>query len=45
MCFLANLTVLGPSMGFGYSAVALPPLQSPDSEFKIDANQASWIGW
>ncbi|XP_033208952.1 facilitated trehalose transporter Tret1-like isoform X2 [Belonocnema kinseyi] len=43
MCFLANLTVLGPSMGFGYSAVALPPLQSPKSEFKIDANQASWI--
>lgn len=43
MCLLANLTVLGPSMGFGYSAVALPSLQSPNSEYKIDDNLASWI--
>ncbi|XP_051174507.1 facilitated trehalose transporter Tret1-like isoform X2 [Leptopilina boulardi] len=43
MCVLANLSVMGPSMGFGYSTVALPPLQSPNSEFKINDNQASWI--
>lgn len=43
MCALANLSVMGPSMGFGYSAVALPPLQSPNSEFHINENQASWI--
>lgn len=44
MSILANISVLGPAMGFGYSAVVLPTLQSPDSDIKIDAHQASWIG-
>ncbi|XP_043279057.1 facilitated trehalose transporter Tret1-like isoform X2 [Venturia canescens] len=43
MSILANISVIGPAMGFGYSAVVLPTLQSADSELKIDPRQASWI--
>ncbi|KAK2582024.1 hypothetical protein KPH14_002730 [Odynerus spinipes] len=39
----ANCVVLGPAMGFGYSAVALGSLMSPSSDVKIDYNQANWI--
>lgn len=45
MCLSANVVVLGPAMGFGYSAVTLGPLMSPSSDVKIDFNQANWIGW
>ncbi|XP_012270218.1 facilitated trehalose transporter Tret1-2 homolog isoform X2 [Orussus abietinus] len=41
--FIANLSVLGPAMGMGYSAIALPPLTSPTSELKMTQNQAYWI--
>ncbi|XP_047352566.1 facilitated trehalose transporter Tret1-2 homolog isoform X1 [Vespa velutina] len=43
MSLSANVVVLGPAMGFGYSAVALGPLMSPSSDVKIDFNQANWI--
>lgn len=39
----ANSVVLGPAMGFGYSAVALGPLTSSSSDVKINYNQANWI--
>ena len=39
------MSVLGPSMGFGYSAVALPVLQTNSTNgLSIDDQQASWIG-
>lgn len=45
MCALVNITVLGPSMGFGYSAVALPSLRSNTTTgLHINEQQASWIG-
>ena len=43
MSLCVNLSVLGPSMAFGYSAVALGPLMSPTSDVKIDKVQANWI--
>ncbi|KAF7411411.1 hypothetical protein HZH66_000307 [Vespula vulgaris] len=43
MSFSANIAVLGPAMGFGYSAVVLGPLMSSSSDVKIDFNQANWI--
>ncbi|CAK9833441.1 Facilitated trehalose transporter Tret1-2 homolog [Anthophora retusa] len=43
MSLLANSSVLGPSMAFGYSAVALGPLMSSTSDVKIDKFQANWI--
>ncbi|XP_015602755.1 facilitated trehalose transporter Tret1-2 homolog isoform X2 [Cephus cinctus] len=43
MCIIANCSVLGPAMGLGYSAVALPSLTSPQSQIKINESQASWI--
>nr|XP_012139367.1 PREDICTED: facilitated trehalose transporter Tret1 isoform X2 [Megachile rotundata] len=43
MSLCANSSVLGPSMAFGYSAVALGPLMSDTSEVKIDKVQANWI--
>ncbi|KAJ8687236.1 hypothetical protein QAD02_023030 [Eretmocerus hayati] len=43
-CALVNVTVLGPSMGFGYSAVVLPTLKSNTTEgLHVDEQQASWI--
>ena len=44
MSVFANFSVLGPAMGFGYSAVVLPTLQSVNSDIKINERQASWIG-
>ncbi|CAK9801244.1 Facilitated trehalose transporter Tret1-2 homolog [Anthophora plagiata] len=43
MSLLANSSVLGPSMAFGYSAVALGPLMSSTSDVKIDKFQGNWI--
>ncbi|KOC67291.1 Facilitated trehalose transporter Tret1-2 like protein [Habropoda laboriosa] len=43
MSLCANSSVLGPSMAFGYSAVALGPLMSPTSDVKIDKFQGNWI--
>ncbi|XP_017884925.1 facilitated trehalose transporter Tret1-2 homolog [Ceratina calcarata] len=39
----AQSSVLGPSMAFGYSAVALGPLMAPTSDVKINEVQANWI--
>lgn len=44
MSLCANSSVLGPSMAFGYSGVALTPLMSPTSDVKINKVQANWIG-
>ncbi|KAI4490300.1 hypothetical protein M0802_010768 [Mischocyttarus mexicanus] len=43
MSLSANFVVIGPAMGFGYSAVALGPLRSESSDVQIDFNQANWI--
>ncbi|XP_043598439.1 facilitated trehalose transporter Tret1-2 homolog isoform X1 [Bombus pyrosoma] len=43
MSLCANSSVLGPSMAFGYSGVALTPLTSSTSDVKIDKDQANWI--
>ncbi|XP_014475295.1 PREDICTED: facilitated trehalose transporter Tret1-2 homolog [Dinoponera quadriceps] len=43
MGLCANATVVGPAMGFGYSAVALGPLTSPTSDVQLDAAQANWV--
>ncbi|XP_031848104.2 trehalose transporter 1-like protein isoform X2 [Nomia melanderi] len=43
MSLCANLSVLGPSMAFGYSAVALGPLMAPTSDVKVNSVQANWI--
>lgn len=43
MSLCANISVVGPAMGFGYSAVALGPLMSPSSDVQVDAVQANWI--
>lgn len=45
MVLCANSSILGPSMAFGYSAVALEPMMAPSSDVKIDKVQANWIGW
>lgn len=45
MVLCANSSILGPSMAFGYSAVALEPMTAPSSDVKIDKVQANWIGW
>lgn len=46
MALCANVVVLGPAMGFGYSAVAEPAMRWPKNEndIKLDANQANWMG-
>lgn len=44
MSLVANSSVLGPSMAFGYSAVALGPLMAPNSDVKINSVQGNWIG-
>ncbi|XP_046743453.1 facilitated trehalose transporter Tret1-2 homolog [Diprion similis] len=42
-CLIANTSVLGPAMGVGYSAVALEPLGSPQSEIPVTEDQLSWF--
>lgn len=44
MSLFAVFSILGPSMGFGYSAVIIPTLTSGVSDLKVDSQQASWIG-
>lgn len=44
MSLFANVSILGPAMSMGYSAVILPTLRSESSDIKITINQASWIG-
>lgn len=39
----ANLGTINTGMSFGFSAVSIPQLLSPDSPIKIDEEQASWI--
>ncbi|XP_011297470.1 facilitated trehalose transporter Tret1-2 homolog [Fopius arisanus] len=43
MSIFANISILGPAMGFGYSAVILPTLKSGRSDLTIDEDQGSWI--
>ncbi|XP_071578983.1 trehalose transporter 1-like protein isoform X2 [Temnothorax nylanderi] len=45
MALCANVVVLGPAMGFGYSAVAEPAMREPktDDDIRLDANQANWM--
>jgi len=47
MALCANVVVLGPAMGFGYSAVAEPAMRAAktDGDLQLDANQANWMGW
>lgn len=45
MVLCVNSSILGPSMAFGYSAVALEPMMAPSSNVRIDKVQANWIGW
>ncbi|KAF7995623.1 hypothetical protein HCN44_006730 [Aphidius gifuensis] len=43
MSLFATFSVLGPAMGFGYSAVIIPTLRSGRSNFTVDNDQVSWI--
>ncbi|XP_011707581.1 PREDICTED: facilitated trehalose transporter Tret1-2 homolog isoform X2 [Wasmannia auropunctata] len=45
MALCANVVVLGPAMGFGYSAVAEPAMiaEKTDGDIQLDANQANWM--
>lgn len=42
--FVANIGTINTGLIFGFSAVAIPQLQQPDSKIQIDEYQASWIG-
>lgn len=41
--FVANIGTINTGLVFGFSAVAIPQLNEPDSFIKIDDDQASWI--
>lgn len=44
MGLCANVVVLGPAMGFGYSAVAEPAMKEPKTDdVQLDAAQANWM--
>lgn len=45
MALCANVVVLGPAMGFGYSAVAEPAMRAEktDGDLQLDASQANWM--
>ncbi|XP_011063588.1 PREDICTED: facilitated trehalose transporter Tret1-2 homolog isoform X1 [Acromyrmex echinatior] len=45
MALCANVVVLGPAMGFGYSAVAESAMRAnkTDGDLQLDANQANWM--
>lgn len=44
MGLCANVVVLGPGMGFGYSAVAEPAMKAPKTDdLQLDAVQANWM--
>lgn len=40
---IANLSILAPAMGLGYSSVALIQLTKPEDPFYLDPNEASWF--
>lgn len=42
--FVANIGTINTGLIFGFSAVAVPQLESADSVIPIDEYQASWIG-
>lgn len=41
---IANIGPMNTGLIFGFSAIAIPQLTSPDSHIQINADQASWIG-
>jgi len=41
---LANITTISPGMNLGFSAVALPAMQSVNHTVTITEDEASWIG-
>ncbi|XP_066597536.1 facilitated trehalose transporter Tret1-2 homolog [Prorops nasuta] len=44
ICLLVCFVVLGPSMGFGYSAIAIPPLTSlKTDDLRLTLSQANWF--
>lgn len=44
VAFIANIATINTGLIFGFSAVAIPQLEAPDSTIKIDEFQASWVG-
>lgn len=42
--FIANIGTMNTGLIFGFSAVVIPQLESPDSLIPIDEFQASWVG-
>lgn len=40
-----NFAQLGIGLAFGFPAVQVPQLSSPDSDITITREEASWIGW
>jgi len=45
MGLCANVVVLGPAMGFGYSAVAEPAMKAPKTDdVQLNDDQANWMG-
>jgi len=45
MSLCANVVVLGPAMGFGYSAVAGPAMEKPKiDDVYLSTEQVSWMG-
>lgn len=42
--FVANIGTMNTGLIFGFSAVVIPQLESPDSLIPIDQYQASWVG-
>ncbi|KAG8222807.1 hypothetical protein J437_LFUL005013 [Ladona fulva] len=43
VAFVANIGTINTGMVFGFSAVAIPQMQMPNSTLPIDEDQASWI--
>ncbi|XP_050450134.1 facilitated trehalose transporter Tret1-2 homolog [Cataglyphis hispanica] len=44
MSLCANVVVIGPAMGFGYSAVAEPAMRAPKTDdLQLDDVQANWM--
>ncbi|XP_034824898.1 facilitated trehalose transporter Tret1-like isoform X2 [Maniola hyperantus] len=41
--FVANWGTINTGMAFGFSATALPQLQSPESSIQVTESEASWI--
>ncbi|XP_052862109.1 facilitated trehalose transporter Tret1-2 homolog [Anopheles cruzii] len=41
--FIANIGTINTGLIFGFSAVVIPQLQSPDSLIPVDESQSSWV--